>query len=129
MASRTLRIGTRASQLALWQANHIKALLAEKAGIDAELVIIESTGDKDQISSLADTGAVGAFTREISELSGVKPGGRAKALRRLREEHDLDELPHTRGVVVTSAGVMPPLAEPETIKTVCEWVCNYPPRQ
>ncbi len=60
-----MRIGTRGSDLALWQANHIKALLAEKAGIDAELVIIESSGDKDQVGSLADMGSVGAFTREI----------------------------------------------------------------
>ena len=36
--------------------------------------------------------ALGAFTREISELSGAKRGGRAKALKQLREHHDLDEL-------------------------------------
>ncbi|KPJ55989.1 MAG: hypothetical protein AMS16_03195 [Planctomycetes bacterium DG_58] len=40
----------------------------------------------------------------------------------------LDPLPHHRGIVVTSAGVMPPLCEPETIKTVCEWVKTYPAR-
>ncbi len=40
----------------------------------------------------------------------------------------LDELPHTRGIVVTSAGVMPPLCKPETIKEVCEWVKTYPVR-
>ena len=43
-------------------------------------------------------------------------------------EHDLGELPHHRGVVVTSAGVMPPLCRPETIKSVCEWVKAYPAR-
>jgi uroporphyrinogen-III decarboxylase len=37
----------------------------------------------------------------------------------------LDALPHTRGLVVTSAGVMPPLATPETIHTVAEWVRGY----
>jgi uroporphyrinogen-III decarboxylase len=42
--------------------------------------------------------------------------------------HDLDVLPHHRGLVVTSAGVMPPLAAPETIKTVCDWVKAYPAR-
>jgi len=36
--------------------------------------------------------AMGAFTREISELASAKRGGRARALKRLREEHDLDEL-------------------------------------
>ena len=36
--------------------------------------------------------ALGAFTREISELAGGKRGGRARALKRLREHHDLDEM-------------------------------------
>ena len=42
-----------------------------------------------------------------------------------RIEADLDALPHHRGVVVTSAGVMPPMCEPETIKQVCERVKGY----
>ena len=41
-------------------------------------------------------------------------------------ERDLDVLPHHRGIVVTSAGVMPPLCPPETIKQVCDWVKRYP---
>lgn len=41
---------------------------------------------------------------------------------------DLDALPHTRGVVLTSAGVMPPLASPETIKAVADFVRAYPVR-
>jgi len=40
----------------------------------------------------------------------------------------LDELPHHRGLVVTSAGVMPPLCRPETIREVCERVKAYDPR-
>jgi len=43
-------------------------------------------------------------------------------------ERDLDALPHHRGIIVTSAGVMPPLAKPEKIRTVCEWVKSYPAR-
>ena len=43
-------------------------------------------------------------------------------------EADLDALPHHRGIVVTSAGVMPPGCKPETIKTVCEWVKTTPAR-
>lgn len=43
-------------------------------------------------------------------------------------EKDLEVLPHHRGVVVTSAGVMPPLCAPETIKEVCAWVRQYPAR-
>ena len=40
----------------------------------------------------------------------------------------LAPLPHHRGIVVTSAGVMPPMCEPETIRTVCEWVKGYEAR-
>ncbi|MBN1352427.1 hypothetical protein JXJ21_23720 [candidate division KSB1 bacterium] len=43
-------------------------------------------------------------------------------------KRDLDELPHHRGVVLTSAGVMPPLCKPETIKKVADWVKAYPVR-
>lgn len=43
-------------------------------------------------------------------------------------EHDLNELDHHRGIVVTSAGVMPPTCTPETIKEVCDWVREYPMR-
>ncbi len=40
-------------------------------------------------------------------------------------QRDLDALPHHRGIVVTSAGVMPPLCTPETIRAVCEAVKAY----
>jgi len=40
-------------------------------------------------------------------------------------EKDLDILPHHRGIVISSAGVMPPFCRPETIKSVCEWVKGY----
>lgn len=38
----------------------------------------------------------------------------------------LEALPHHRGLVITSAGVMPPRASPQTIKAVGDWVKNYP---
>ena len=43
-------------------------------------------------------------------------------------EEALAPLPHHRGIVVTSAGVMPPMCEPETIREVCEWVKAYSAR-
>ena len=43
-------------------------------------------------------------------------------------EADLDALPHHRGIVVTSAGVMPPSCKPETIKAVCDWLKQYDAR-
>jgi hypothetical protein len=41
-------------------------------------------------------------------------------------ERDLSELPHLRGLIVTSAGVMPPACHPETIREVCRWVQSVP---
>jgi hydroxymethylbilane synthase len=61
-----LRIGTRASRLALWQAERVAAVLATmRADVDTEIVRIESHGDRDRSTSLADLGTVGIFTREI----------------------------------------------------------------
>lgn len=42
-----------------------------------------------------------------------------------RLEKDLSDLPHHRGIVITPAGVMPPLARPETIKKVSNWLKYY----
>lgn len=61
-----LRIGSRGSQLALWQANHISALLRDR-GYDVELEIIKTTGDKITDVALAKVGTKGMFTKEIEE--------------------------------------------------------------
>ena len=61
-----LRIGSRGSQLALWQANHISALLRER-GHEAEVEIIQTTGDKIADVALAKVGTKGMFTKEIEE--------------------------------------------------------------
>jgi hydroxymethylbilane synthase len=61
-----LRIGSRGSQLALWQANHIRALLRER-GHEIELEIIKTTGDKITDVALAKVGTKGMFTKEIEE--------------------------------------------------------------
>jgi hydroxymethylbilane synthase len=61
-----LRIGSRGSQLALWQANHISALLRAE-GHEVELEIIKTTGDKILDVALAKVGTKGMFTKEIEE--------------------------------------------------------------
>ncbi|MGA8153162.1 MAG: hydroxymethylbilane synthase [Terriglobales bacterium] len=61
-----LRIGSRGSQLALWQAHHISALLREH-GHEVELEIIKTTGDKITDVALAKVGTKGMFTKEIEE--------------------------------------------------------------
>jgi hydroxymethylbilane synthase len=61
-----LRIGSRGSQLALWQANHIASLLRIE-GHAVEIEIIKTTGDRLQEATFAQVGTKGMFTKEIEE--------------------------------------------------------------
>ncbi len=61
-----LRIGSRGSQLALWQANHIAGLLRGQ-GHTVEIEIIKTTGDRLQEVTFAQIGSKGMFTKEIEE--------------------------------------------------------------
>src|SRR5579864_2213253 len=61
-----LRIGSRGSQLALWQANHVAGLLRDQ-GHSVEIAIIKTTGDKITDVALAKVGTKGMFTKEIEE--------------------------------------------------------------
>ncbi|HEX6905696.1 MAG TPA: hydroxymethylbilane synthase [Terriglobales bacterium] len=61
-----LRIGSRGSQLALWQANHIAGLLKAN-GHHVEIEIIRTTGDKIADIALSQVGTKGMFTKEIEE--------------------------------------------------------------
>src|SRR5436853_7158675 len=79
-----LRIGSRGSQLALWQANHISALLRAR-GHEIEIEIIHTTGDKITDVALAKVGAKGMFTKEIEEA--LAAGGIDLAV------HSLKDLP------------------------------------
>jgi len=59
-----IRIGTRESELAVWQATQVKKLLAEN-GYEAELVYIKSEGDIDLSTPLYEMGVQGVFTRSL----------------------------------------------------------------
>jgi hydroxymethylbilane synthase len=59
-------IGSRGSQLALWQSNWVKDRLAD-AGLEAEIKVIKTTGDKLQDVPLAQSGTKGLFIKEIEE--------------------------------------------------------------
>ncbi len=63
--SGTLRVGTRGSELALWQARHVSTLLAHHATAVAELVIVHTSGDKDHSRSLHELPGSGFFTKEL----------------------------------------------------------------
>ena len=67
-----VRIGTRGSPLALWQANEVRRRLgkahADLAAEDAvEIVTIHTSGDRLQQGALTDVGGKGLFTKEIEE--------------------------------------------------------------
>lgn len=61
-----LRIGTRGSKLALWQANHVKDIL-NAAGVPAELVLYKTTGDLQQDQPLHKIGDKGLFTKALDD--------------------------------------------------------------
>jgi len=61
-----IRIGSRGSQLALWQAHHIADLLRGQ-GHEVEIEIIKTTGDRLQEVTFAQVGSKGMFTLEIEE--------------------------------------------------------------
>src|SRR3954467_14845149 len=61
-----LRIGSRGSQLALWQANHVSELLRAR-GHEVSIEIIKTTGDKITEVALSKVGTKGMFTKEIEE--------------------------------------------------------------
>jgi hydroxymethylbilane synthase len=61
-----IRIGSRGSQLALWQANHIADALRLN-GLEVGIEIIRTTGDRLQEITFAQVGTKGMFTKEIEE--------------------------------------------------------------
>ena len=64
---RKIKIGTRNSALAIWQANYIGSYL-EKAGLDYELIAISTKGDQILDRSLSKIGSKGVFTEELEQM-------------------------------------------------------------
>lgn len=61
-----VKIGTRGSKLALWQAYHVEELL-KKAGLDSEIIIIDTKGDQVLDVSISKIGSKGVFTQELED--------------------------------------------------------------
>ena len=78
-----------------------------------------------RINHLADLSLAAAYGLGLKVVGPEVVRMVAEDLEKGKFEKDLDDLPHHRGIVLTSAGVMPPLCKPETIKTVCDWVKAY----
>ncbi len=64
--SQLVKIGTRGSRLALWQAYHVEELL-QKAGLTTEIVIIDTKGDQILDVAIAKIGSKGVFTQELED--------------------------------------------------------------
>lgn len=93
-SSSTIRIATRESPLALWQAHHVRDLLLQaEPSLRVELTPVTTTGDRDRTSALSSLGGVGVFTREVQRA--VLDGSADLAV------HSLKDLP-----TETVAGLM-----------------------
>ena len=100
VTSDSVRIGTRSSPLALWQAEHIRdRLISTHRGLKVELVKISTAGDRDRNSPLAAVGGMGLFTKEIQRalLDGIVDIA----------VHSLKDLP-TSGPAELVLGAVPP---------------------
>jgi hydroxymethylbilane synthase len=64
---RILRIGTRGSMLAKWQAESVRKQLFTATGMEAEIVVIKTSGDKMQQAPLTQIGGKGIFIKELEE--------------------------------------------------------------
>jgi hydroxymethylbilane synthase len=62
-----LRIGTRGSLLAKWQAEFVRKLIFQNSGVEGEIIIIKTTGDKMQQSALSQIGGKGIFIKELED--------------------------------------------------------------
>jgi hydroxymethylbilane synthase len=63
----TLRVGTRGSQLALWQARAVAARMQQADGVACELVVIKTSGDRLAEAPLSEVGGKRLFVKEIEE--------------------------------------------------------------
>ncbi|WP_165074168.1 hydroxymethylbilane synthase [Paludisphaera rhizosphaerae] len=97
---RTIRIGTRGSRLARWQADWVADTLRNRSpGLSVELVEIKTQGDRDRNSPLAAIGGTGLFTKEIQRA--VLDGAVDVAV------HSLKDLP-TQGPAELVLAAVPP---------------------
>lgn len=62
-----VRIGTRGSALALWQANHVREALDKSCEMVSEIVVIKTTGDRLSTAPVEQIGVIGVFTKELED--------------------------------------------------------------
>lgn len=62
-----VRIGTRGSLLAKWQAEYVRKRIFEATGVEPEIVIVKTTGDRLQQAPFSEIGGKGVFVKELEE--------------------------------------------------------------
>ena len=97
-----LRLATRGSPLALWQAGRVTALLAG-IGVEARLVVVETEGDRRGDVPLAQLGGQGVFVKEVQ--AAVARGDADAAV------HSAKDMTSTMGDHLV-LGAVPPRADP-----------------
>ena len=106
MTSSAIRIATRASKLALWQAHYVRSLI-EQASPDTtvEIVHVKTVGDQNQTDTLRQFGGTGVFTREVQ--TSVLDGDTDIAV------HSLKDLPTdpTEGLILGAVPERAPTAD------------------
>jgi hydroxymethylbilane synthase len=137
-----LRIGTRDSELAVWQATHVQQLL-DKKGIAAELVYIKSEGDLDTVTPLYEMGVEGIFTKalDIALLNNTidlavhsmkdVPVTLAKGLKQvavLERASYLDILVYKEDVSFLNID-QPATIASSSIRRIAQWLNRYPRHQ
>jgi hydroxymethylbilane synthase len=103
-----LRLATRGSPLALWQARRVSALLAE-SGVTSSLVLVETTGDRMTDVPLEDVGGQGIFVKEVQ---AAVADGRADAA-----VHSAKDLPASEALMVPGLvlAAVPERADPRDL--------------
>ncbi len=67
MTNETLRLGSRGSDLAMWQARRVSAMVSERLGRPCEIVVIKTQGDRIQNVAFQKMEGKGFFTKELQE--------------------------------------------------------------
>ena len=98
-SSHPLRLGTRGSQLALYQAHTVARLLAEAGGPTCEIVIIKTSGDRLQDAPLSEAGGKRLFVKEIEDALLSREIDLAV--------HSSKDMPAILPLGLTIAGVLP----------------------
>lgn len=144
----TFRLGTRGSELALFQANTVAALLLQQAGVASEIVAIKTSGDRLADATLAQIGGKRLFVKEIEDalLAGdidiavhsskdmpamLPPGLQVGAVLQREDPHDAVVLPGNAGTassiheVVSTLGRRPRIGT-SSVRRIAQLVRLFP---